>query len=172
MIEDYLKHPQTRQAFVDAGWFPERQINVDHWKAECEGCGYEWSSMVDIFMRAFGGLTVNPPLIETRMYTPVATIFLPEPESHYRVNMAFYEQHFQMILCPIGGDDYQSGILMDADGGIYSITPLNLLYYGRIADDALDVLILGIRYPTLYAGTSWFQKQSTTGLGVPRILNL
>ncbi|WP_110514505.1 SUKH-3 domain-containing protein [Herpetosiphon llansteffanensis] len=169
MIEQWLKHPQTRQACIDAGWFPKRHIDVDHWRANCEQYNYQWSPIVDTFMRAFGGLTVYPQLIEARRYTPIASIFQPEAEEYDRKNMAFYEQHFQISLCPIGGDDYQSGILMDADGGIYSITPLNMLYYGRIVDDALDVLILGIRYPTLYAGSSWFQKHNETGLAAPRL---
>ncbi|MFD3167110.1 SUKH-3 domain-containing protein [Herpetosiphon sp. NSE202] len=167
MIEQCLNYPQTRQAFFDAGWFPERQIAVDQWKTECERYGYQWSPIVDTIMRAFGGLTVHTPLIESRRYTPVPTIFLPEAEDYDRKNIAFYEQYFQIALCPIAVDDYQSGILMDADGGVYSVTPRNLLYYGRVIDDALDVLILGIRYPILYVGTSWFQKRSITGLEVP-----
>lgn len=159
IIEGFLHDPRVYQAFLDAGWYPEREFELTKWKQQYLDYGFAWHPILETVLRSFGGLTVHPPEVNPRVYGPSAILFDPgfvDFEISHE-SLLSDEMLIQKALWPIGNVGEQGILFIDEDARIYLDGGTFLIDYGSMLTHAADTLILAIRYPKLVRGRVWWQ---------------
>lgn len=165
IIEGFLHDPRVYQAFLDAGWYPERKFELTQWQQQYLESRFVWHPIVETVLRSFGGLTVNPPDVTPRAYGPSRILFDPgfvDFEINHE-HLQPYEDLLQKRLWIIGDVGEMSALCIDDDAGIYTLNGIHFLYEGSMYTDAADALILAIRYPKLLRGRVWWQPNGVDG---------
>lgn len=169
MIKAFLRNPRVYQAFLDAGWYPEREFDLTQWQQQYLEYGYVWHQIVETVLRSFGGLTVHPPTITPRVYGPSAILFDPgfvDFEINHE-SLLSDETLIQKALWPIGNYGEQGILFIDEDASIYLDGGTFLIDHGSMSTHAADSLILAIRYPKLLRGRVWWQPNGVDGAMAP-----
>ncbi|MBM7841860.1 SUKH-3 domain-containing protein [Herpetosiphon giganteus] len=172
IIQSFLRDPRVYQAFLDAGWYPEREFDLTQWQQQYLEYGYVWNPIVETVLRSFGGLTVHPPTITPRVYAPSAILFDPgfvDFEISHE-SLLSDETLIQKALWPIGNYGEQGILFIDEEASIYLDGGTFLIDHGSMSTHAADALILAIRYPKLLRGRVWWQPNGVDGAMAPRAI--
>lgn len=134
---------ETETALREAGWTPDRQVDISAWVAGWEKVGVSAHNAAQSFLREFGGLSVD---ISGPGITATRTPFELNPEECEGEADRFldWSEDIGHSIFPIGIVDMGRYFLgIDENSGLY-ILELWVASYGQMPE-AMDHLITGVR---------------------------
>ena len=138
----------TRKRLLEAGWHENRNIDTELFHKKFDEIGLEYPPNVDIFLREYGMLPINP---KDKRYFDVSFDVLQaigcNLDGSY-FNGCLEEYGIKKAVYPIGkACRNELFVLMTAENEFYGFTDGLLLFLGESSDEMLDCMVGECRDP-------------------------
>lgn len=138
----------TRKRLLEAGWHENRNIDTELFHKKFDEIGLEYPPNVDIFLREYGMLPINP---KDKRYFDVSFDVLQA--IGYNLDGSYFndcleEYGIKKAVYPIGkACRNELFVLMTAENEFYGFTDGLLLFLGESSDEMLDCMVGECRDP-------------------------
>jgi hypothetical protein len=138
-----FKDSRAKEALLEAGWFENRQINIDDWLASLQKEGYIIFPLVKDVLKSFGGLEITPRPVSGAKFWSGKIILDPIwAASGERSRLEQREQELGCLLCPIGEWSGEYILLIADTNKVFAETTFQMLQLGNCFDEAIENIIL------------------------------
>ena len=137
---------RTQQLLSDAGWFPDRQVDISQDIKELEAEGYTVFPSVQRFLLSFNGLDLQWSIFDTRsgrdLHTDVWIDGAAVAGALFSEWRSDYEAFLGTSVCPIGKAEHgHFTLLMDIRGQVFGVFDELIVLYGETGVQAIDTLV-------------------------------
>lgn len=143
--------PAAAAALRAAGWHPGRAVPTDGW-AGLSREGFTPFPLAFALLAEFGGLTVEPVLVEDRVFAPSPIRFDPFYSSGEFDRVEGPQEQLGQPLFPLG--EVLSGwhFLVAPDGSCYAVSEFGFTRLATTFPDAIELLLFARKQPTVLDG--------------------
>ncbi len=130
----------VRTTLEAGGWTPDRRVSVQPWvETLCEE-GFTMHSRAVALLENFGGLVIEPPTLEGKVYRRCETIYFDPVRgaSGDFDRVEYWEERLQTQLAPLGELSGAFTLLVAEDGRIFTYYHNELWQNGDSFEDALE----------------------------------
>ncbi|MFD3744476.1 SUKH-3 domain-containing protein [Nocardia sp. NPDC058633] len=133
---------ETQEAAANAGWTPDRRVDIGSWVSDLQAQGYSFFDEAVSVLSSMGGLIVRPPRIPEALWGSGSIRFDPLLAGDgMRERYAGFEQIIGHTILPIADWGGESAMLLLDDGSVVEDITGGLRFLGSSFPDALDLAV-------------------------------
>jgi hypothetical protein len=126
---------KAQEALHQAGWTPERTVDISKWRNGLKVMGIEVSPAVSNFMRRYAGLKIPAPAMTN------LTISLSDASMRWWFHsVQKWLKETWILMIPIGGDG-DTHFFMGRDGSLFLFQGAEINRLSYLYEDPMEVLL-------------------------------
>jgi hypothetical protein len=149
-----LSH-STVTSLIDAGWSPDRRVQINHWVEQLTAEGYTMHDHVKDILEKYGGLVVKPVRgAHASGYIATELDFDPVYAGSGEFDRVdYWQQRLGLLLSPLGEHGDGGLVLLANDGGVFRCRDDHILYMGSTFEEALENTLVNVTRQPDYIGS-------------------